>query len=332
MAETEGARVLETPAGGAVITPPENGTPPGGDGTTSQARTASGQFGVETYDVTDWRNLLSEEVRGNPSLTRTLGHYKDLNHFVRDGIAWRSELNNRVRLPKEDAKPEDWQQFYQQLPGYPKEVKGYKELVKLPELPKRPNVPDEQQPAWQDDLLEPLYQEAFAAGMTAKQVEGILGVYARMQADAQNVYDAQMAQVDMDQQRERYTRFGANTKTEEGRAFSFFERLTRDTELGQGVGALFQEARLDNGRKLMNEPDVVQFLALATQRWIDEPGMVGLDNIQPVQTALELNEQIMAQAAIINDPKQTRDAHLAAIARIQRLHEVKQARERGRAT
>jgi hypothetical protein len=291
---------------GAGETPPAAGETPG------TARDASGRFGVQTYDAMDWRQGLSDEIRGNPDLTKTLNVYKDPNHFVRDALGWRGEMTRRVRLPAQDAKAEEWQAYYKQLPGYPEKPVGYKDLVKLPELPKGPE--GEPAAAWDDSLIQQLYEQAYVEGMTAKQVESVLGLYARMEANARNVLDAQMAEVEQGQQRERYTRFGASTRTEEGRATAFFQRLTQDTELGKSVAEKLREARLPDGGKVLNDADIVQFFALATQRWGSEPEMLGLESqFSPLPTAEELQGELDKWAGVALDEKQSPDARQAAV-------------------
>lgn len=303
----------DTPSNGPGVVPGE------GSHSTTPSRLPDGRFGLRQYDAMDWRGSLSDEVRGNPDLTKTLDVYKDPNHFVRDAIQWRQEVNRRVRMPAQDAKPEEWQGFWKNLPGYPEKPQGYTDLVKLPELPT--SAEGEPQRGWDERDLQTLYETAFAEGMTAKQTQAILDLYARREASAKNLYDAQLAEVEMQQQRERYTRFGASTKTEEAKAEAFFRRLTQDTEQGQRVAELLRNARLDDGRKVMNEPEVVEFFALATQRWAAEPEVIGLESsFSPIPTAAETQAALAQHAAIALDETKTAEQRLAARDAILAIH------------
>lgn len=69
-----------------------------------------------------------------------------------------------VRVPGEDATPEEWGEFYDKL-GRPEDANGYNPT--LPEL----------EGGWNEDLVSNFKKTAHDMGLTPKQVQGILNFY-----------------------------------------------------------------------------------------------------------------------------------------------------------
>lgn len=108
-----------------------------------------------------WHSTLTDEgLRTDPELTR----YKT----VEDLAKAHKELSGRpagLQVPGKDARPEDWQAFYKQLPGYPAAPDKYG--VKPPEMPEgAPNLPPE--------AFAGFLQVAHSKGLTDAQVSAMV--------------------------------------------------------------------------------------------------------------------------------------------------------------
>lgn len=104
-------QILTAPA------PANNATPP--TGTPPPAAAPAG----------DWRSSLPEDIRGEASLK----DIKDVAGLAKGYVHSQRMLGSHIAMPKDDAKPEEWDAFYGKL-GRPSKVEEYKFTeIQLPE-------------------------------------------------------------------------------------------------------------------------------------------------------------------------------------------------------
>lgn len=77
-------------------------------------------------NTSNWREALSEEYRNAPSLQ----DFQDLNAFAKSHLDLNAHLGQSIRIPSEDASPEDMQKFYEKM------------IKKVPNLTVMPNPDD----------------------------------------------------------------------------------------------------------------------------------------------------------------------------------------------
>lgn len=266
-----------------------------------------------TYATLDWRQGLSEILRGDPQYRPTLDVYPDQNTFVRDAIKWRSEVNQRVRVPGEQATPEEWQHFYKQLPGYLEKPNGYVDAITLPPL-----TQEGEEPAgieWDQGLLQDIYATAHANGILPRQLQPLIDAYGRAILNAKHVAEAEEATLRRNQELELQRRFGGSVHVQAAKARNFFQRLTQDTQLGQKVWELIDASGLGN------HPDMVQWAALAGDRWGEPPDLLsdGLFPMTPTQDEVQTERSKLAAVAM--DESKTAEERRAAVAQLQRIEE-----------
>ena len=197
------------------------------------------------YSAMDYRRLPDlAGVIEDPQIRKVLDVYPKLEHFVKDAVGWRSEMTRRTRIPTGETKPEDWQRFWQQLPGYPKDPKGYTEHVTLPELG---TDVDGQALQWEPQLLEDFYTTIHTHGITTAGAQALLEMYARNQAQTKNVLEARAAQAVVDQELQLQQRFGGRLPSALGAARDYFLREMGGTELGERLYQKLGGVRPDHG-------------------------------------------------------------------------------------
>jgi hypothetical protein len=130
----------------------------------------------------NFKQALAVEYQTHPALA----DIKDLNGFAKSYINAQQMIGaDKVVLPRTDAPPEEWNQFYTKL-GRPEAVDGY-DFSKI-ELPKE--FP-------RDEKGEKFVKELFhKTGLSTKQAENVYKEYATFQAgELQAFRDAQAAKV-----------------------------------------------------------------------------------------------------------------------------------------
>lgn len=166
----------------------QEGSGPGGDpgaggagsGGNAGASGGSGEQGgagspVNPYQPNDWRHGLFPALSADEKALKVLEKFKDPAAFVKSHAELESFQGQSVRIPKADAKPEDWTAFYQKL-GRPPSPAEYQ--FERPQLPKDIQM-DPELESW-------LLNSAFEAGLNGKQVERFFANAARMTiADAE---------------------------------------------------------------------------------------------------------------------------------------------------
>lgn len=106
----------------------------------------------------DWRAGLAPELRDDPALKS----YKDVAALAKSHVEQGKLVGAGVRVPKADAKPEEWDAFYAKL-GRPADPSGY-EIAR----------PAGDSLAWNDDMEKGFRQVAHKHGLTPAQVKGLV--------------------------------------------------------------------------------------------------------------------------------------------------------------
>jgi hypothetical protein len=113
----------------------------------------------------DWR---PEELRGE----KTLEKFKDPGSLAKSYIELEKMMGTAIHVPKDDAKPEEWESFYRKL-GKPDKPEGYG-ITKPADMP--PGV------SWNDDLTKWFVSSAHAAGLNKGQVSKIINGWNEMES------------------------------------------------------------------------------------------------------------------------------------------------------
>ncbi len=129
--------MAEPAVGQPVITPPESGSV-----------------------VQDWRVGLPDELKAEKSLES----FKDIGGLAKSYVEAQKMIGGSIRIPKEDAKPEEWDAFYAKL-GRPAKVEEYG--VRPPE-----QMPDGV--TWNSGLTDWFLKSAHSAGLSKTQATKII--------------------------------------------------------------------------------------------------------------------------------------------------------------
>lgn len=129
----------------------------------------------QTTDGGEWRQYIPEETKG----AKFWENVADMPTLVKNYANAQQFLGASVRIPGDDATPEQVASFYKKL-GRPDDPKGY-QIADVPGIDKVPQ-----------ETIEGLKQIAFDAGTSQKQFTGVLSGIARMHARAHEDTEAQM--------------------------------------------------------------------------------------------------------------------------------------------
>jgi hypothetical protein len=144
------ATTLTAPAGGAPNNGAPNGAPEGG--------------------AQDWRASLPEEIRGEESIK----NFKDVADLTKGFIETKKLVGNATKIPKADAKPEEWDAFHAKL-GRPESADKYE--IKVPEGAK-----------WDDATDVKVKELFFKAGLPPRQAQALVDGYNAMQTEQLAAY------------------------------------------------------------------------------------------------------------------------------------------------
>src|SRR5581483_740520 len=129
-----------------------------------------------------WHASLPEDLRSNQSL----GKFKDVGSLAKSYVELEKHQGGALRLPGEDAKPEDWDAFYNKL-GRPESPDKYE--VKRPELGEGIQ--------WPEQTEKSFLQQAHKLGLNSKQAQGLMDWFA---GDLKGVVGMQARQMQEQQQ------------------------------------------------------------------------------------------------------------------------------------
>jgi len=198
----------------------------------------------------DWRAGYSEDLRAD----KTLAQFNSLEDALRGHISLAKKLGgDKIPLPGKDAKPEDWNAFYNSI-GRPEKPDGYK----MPE-----NLPDGV--ALDDSIISKFREHAHKQGLTANQFASAVRFQAEMVAAAQ----AEMVAAGDKLRGEALTKM----KSELGSAFG--DRMRAVGAFAKSHGGeeflSFLDASLADGSKLGDNPAMIRFLSTVVGRMADDP-------------------------------------------------------------
>lgn len=124
-----------------------------------QTQTSTTPTTPTTETTSSWTSSLPEDLRGNQSL----GKFKDVGSLAKSYVELEKHAGGSLKLPGADAKPEEWDAFYNKA-GRPESPDKYG--VKRPQLPEGANWPD----ATEKNFLE----TAHKLGLNPKQAQGLM--------------------------------------------------------------------------------------------------------------------------------------------------------------
>lgn len=97
---------------------------------------------------------------------------KDFGGLAKQFVDSQKMIGGSVRVPKDDAPQEEWDKFYQKL-GRPESADGYQ--FPLPEVPHG---------EWNKDAVGAFKKAAHGLGLTPRQAQGLMTMYADMERQA----------------------------------------------------------------------------------------------------------------------------------------------------
>jgi hypothetical protein len=188
-------------------------------------------------DVATNLGLSEEVVKAIPEELRNDKSFEPIKDFTglmtsfRDG---QKMIGGSVRIPKEDAKPEEIEAFYNKL-GRPEKSDGYKYSLPYPEYI-----------AWDQDRIKDFVANAHKSGFTPKQVQTALDWYGKTVAE------------DYQAKKTAFESATATLKTEWGGAFDrnlALAKRARDLYGGEEAKAFFADDPSGN------DPILIKMLA-----------------------------------------------------------------------
>jgi hypothetical protein len=115
---------------------------------------------VQGSTIQDWRAGLPDDLKAEKSLES----FKDIGGLAKSYVEAQKMIGGSVRIPKADAKPEEWDAFYKKA-GRPDKPEEY-EVSKPPNMPEGMNL--------DENLIKWFLPTAHAAGLSKAQVAGLM--------------------------------------------------------------------------------------------------------------------------------------------------------------
>jgi len=175
-------------------------------------------------------NSIPEELRTDKSLEPI----KDLPGLIKSYSDGQKFIGGSIRIPKEDAKPEEVEAFYTKL-GRPAKAEEYKLNLPYPEYVQ-----------WDKERIAGFTQAAHRAGMTVKQAQAVIDAFGQQVAS------------DFQAKKNAFESAQATLKTEWGGAYDrnlALAKRVRDMYGGEELKAFFADDPSGN------DPRVIRFLA-----------------------------------------------------------------------
>lgn len=250
----------------------------------------------------DWRTSLPEEIRGEESIK----NFKDVADLTKGFIETKKMVGNATKIPKNDAKPEEWDAFYSKL-GRPESPDKYE--FKLPEGG-----------AVDEKLLGDFKTAAHATGLQPRQAQNLLEWFNKTQGESVSNYTKTMEE-DLGKLKSEWgDNFEANAKLATG--------LVKQHG-GDKAVALMQNPYFGDN------PDLVRTLGCAAQEIAALKAQIqkltGEDSLilGDAPSGQDTKDAIIMKIAEIqndpkhayNDPRAPRDVREAAIREMSKLHQ-----------
>jgi hypothetical protein len=183
---------------------------------------AGNQGGDNQAGSATWRNSVEEGIRAEKSLDVFKGNTWDEvgPQIAKSYVASEKMIGGSIRVPKEDAKPEEWDGVWNKL-GRPESPDKY-----------QINLPYTEYINWSQDRIKELATAAHRAGFTGKQIQAVIDVYGKQQAD------------DYQAQKKSFEDAVTNLRSEWGGSFDkniALIRRARDLYGGDGAKEYFKD-------------------------------------------------------------------------------------------
>jgi hypothetical protein len=218
----------------------------------------------------DWSSGLPDDIRKDPSLEPLKG--KGITDVVKSFInAQRLVGADKIVLPKENSKKEEWDDFFKKL-GRPDKPEGYK-LTKPSDLPK--GFP------YQEEMMKGFAKVAHETGLSEKQVSSLCKWYLQSEVDSWDGMARDSAQAMQEAE--------SVLRKEYGNAYD--QRIGAAKVLIEKFGGPELKAVLD-GTGIGNNPLLVKFLVNVAGQF-SEDTLKGMGKSQfNIQTPEEAKRQI----------------------------------------
>lgn len=254
--------------------------------------TATVQLNAEAPAVPPFLEALPPDLQAEPSLKG----FKDVADLAKSWVATKKMVGERYGVPKPDAPPEVHAKFRAEL-GVPDSPDKYG--VQLPALP-------EGLGGWDQAKINHALAKFHAAGYTPAQVNDAIGLYAEMLVEA---HDAKLA-ADAKSVRDAEAALAKKWGAPSGPTFR--------RNLGLAQKALDAFLPGDNPLRAViegkgNDPHLVEFLALAGERMLEDGAIDAAEYESMTQDAVQAKIDAMRadKTNPLNDPNHP--GHQAAL-------------------
>lgn len=145
-----------------------------------------------------WRETFADpDVKSSASLDKFKGaNEREILGSVAKAYVNLEKMPRGVNVPKDDAKPEEWDSFYEKL-GRPKSADDYGLDVKVPE-----GMP------WSKDAEKNIVSKLHAAGLTKRQAEAVVNGYLEEAQKGNVLIQQQVAQSRSDAEKAMRSEWG----------------------------------------------------------------------------------------------------------------------------
>lgn len=273
----------------------EETTPALGDGvesSTSTGETAEGGTGVtSTPDTSWWKTAVPTELHNATDWSK----FKTVGDALKSYAELEKYRGDSVRIPKEDATPEEWGKFYDKV--RPATPEGYN--VSFPDVGGTVNWPDGDK-QWVTKL-------AHSLGLSQRQVQGFVQAHSERLSENAKSMDVQRREAIVEIEKE----YGATFKRDVALANRALQWAGGDDLLTfvkeSGIGA---------------EPVFIRSMLKIGKRFADENVIVGeVSGVMTKDEALARIANMRAEAGgAFNDPRHP--GHREAVAEMQRLYSL----------
>jgi hypothetical protein len=252
------------------------------------------------YQPNDWRHGLFPALSTNEKAVKALEKFKEPAAAIQSLVELESYQGQSVRIPKADAKPEEWSAFYGKM-GRPASAAEYK--FERPQLP----AGVELDPGFEESTL----QMAYEAGLNVKQVEHIFKHAAKM-----TIAEAE---------RTMLSRRNAETTLNKEWGMEFDKRMALSKKAAEVLGPDFQEmlkiTKLADGSLLGNHPGIAKALyglGLMSQEagWV----VASVGDITTPEAAKVEVEKLMKHPAYFDN---TKPEHKEIVEKVNKLQQLR---------
>lgn len=238
----------------------------------------------------DWRTSLPEDIRGEESIK----NFKDISDLAKGFVETKKMVGNATKVPKADAKPEEWDTFYTKI-GRPESPDKYD--FKMPDGTKV-----------DESLIKEFRTAAHTSGLQPRQAQGLLDWFNKAQEDRMAGFSKTMT----DGVDKLKSEWGGKFDEKLGMASRAVKELGGDELI-----SLLEETGLGN------HPTLVKFFAKLGESTMESPLIVGdTGSGQDSKDAilLKIDEIRNDPKNPVNDLRAPHDVRQAAIRQLSELY------------